>query len=82
MPWTAAADALPGRPPCQHSIPSGSFNQAKEGVVQRFEREFIENALKEAKGVVLHAAKNTGMDPKNLYKKMKKYQIRASDYKK
>ena len=59
----------------------GSFTEAKRQIVDRFEREYIEEALKEAHGVVAQAARNSGMDAKNFYQKMEKLGIKATDFK-
>ena len=59
----------------------GPFADAKQNAIENFEYEYVENALRNANGVVLHAAKTTGMDPKNLYKKMEKYKIKPARFK-
>ena len=59
-----------------------SFAEAKTNVIKKFECEYVENALSNANGIVFHAAKATGMDPKNLYKKMEKYKINPAVFKK
>ncbi len=59
-----------------------SFAEAKLKVIEKFEYEYIKNALRNANGIVLHAAKATGMDPKNLYKKIEKYKINPAVFKK
>jgi transcriptional regulator with PAS, ATPase and Fis domain len=61
---------------------SGSFAETKRNIIEKFEREYVETSLLNANGVVMHAAKATGMDPKNLYKKMEKYKINPAVFKK
>ena len=58
------------------------FKEAKNRMIERFEKEFIEKALNDANGIVAHAARHAGMDPKNFYQKMERYQIRSSHFKK
>jgi len=47
-------------------------------VIERFERDYLETTLERAHGIVAQAAKIAGIDAKNFYQKMQKYQIKAS----
>jgi transcriptional regulator with GAF, ATPase, and Fis domain len=70
---------LSGSP--EMEIPSGSFQEAKQSLLERFEKTFIEKALTEHHGVVARAARAAGMDSKNFFQKMKKYRIKAAGFK-
>ncbi|MFQ5605407.1 MAG: sigma-54 interaction domain-containing protein [bacterium] len=54
-----------------------TFKAAKQRLVQKFEREFIIERLMKTKGNISRAAQQSGMDVKNFYTKMKKYDIDA-----
>ncbi|MFQ5865341.1 MAG: sigma 54-interacting transcriptional regulator [bacterium] len=54
-----------------------TFKSAKQRLVQKFEREFIIDRLMKSKGNISRAAKQSGMDVKNFYTKMKKYGVDA-----
>lgn len=53
------------------------FASSKKLVMERFERNYIESALERSSGIIAQAARMAGIDPKNFYQKMQKYQIRA-----
>ena len=53
----------------------GSFASEKRKIVEKFEKDYILNALNRTRGIVSHAAKLAQMDAKNFYQKMNKYGI-------
>lgn len=57
-----------------------TFADAKRTVMERFEKNYIERTLIETRGVVTRAARMAGMDAKNFFQKMAKYEIAASSY--
>lgn len=57
------------------------FAKEKQRMIEQFEKNYIETALKNAKGVVARAARFAAMDPKNFYQKMEKYNINAKQFK-
>ncbi len=60
--------------------PSG-FRDAKQRVVERFERDYVARCLTEARGNISQAAKAAGIDYKNFYTKMQQYGIDAGAFK-
>lgn len=66
----------------QGAIAPRNFAEAKRGVVEKFERDYIEKTLQESNGIVARAAKLAGMDAKNFCQKMARYKIRGAAYKK
>ena len=62
--------------------PAGSgFREAKQRVVERFERDYITRCLGEARGNISQAAKVAGIDYKNFYNKMQQYGIEPAEFK-
>ncbi len=62
--------------------PAGSgFREAKQRVVERFERDYITRCLAEARGNISQAAKAAGIDYKNFYNKMQQYGIEPAEFK-
>ncbi|NOY60193.1 MAG: GAF domain-containing protein [Calditrichaeota bacterium] len=59
----------------------GHFAREKVRMIEQFEKNYIESALKNAKGVVAQAARLAGMDAKNFYQKMEKYNINPKQFK-
>ncbi len=57
------------------------FREAKEMVVSYFERKYLEHALRKAGGKLSEAARLAGMDNKNFFEKMKKYNMSLKDFK-
>ncbi len=63
------------------SKPSGeNFNQAKQGLIEKFEREFIAARLRESNGNVSEAARRAGMHKKNFIQKMQQYGMRREEF--
>jgi Nif-specific regulatory protein len=57
------------------------FPAAKQNAIENFEKSYIIHNLKETKGNITQAAKRAGIDVKNFYVKMSKYQINPAQYK-
>jgi len=55
--------------------PASGFREAKQRVVERFEREYLGRCLREAGGNISQAARAAGIDYKNFYTKMQQYRI-------
>jgi transcriptional regulator with GAF, ATPase, and Fis domain len=55
-----------------------NFAVVKKAVVERFERDYVVTTLDKANGIIAQAAKIAGIDPKNFYQKMQKYQIKTT----
>jgi len=66
--------------PCESETAADqqNFSLVKKAVIERFERDYLETTLERAHGIVAQAAKIAGIDAKNFYQKMQKYQIKAS----
>ncbi|MHB8829277.1 MAG: sigma-54-dependent Fis family transcriptional regulator [Syntrophales bacterium] len=52
-----------------------NFQKEKNKVIERFEREYIAFILKRNDGSIMKSAQEAGLDRKNFYLKMKKYNI-------
>ena len=70
-----------GRPPVLEAaptpVPPGSFREAKERVVEAFERDFLQRALRRHGGNITKAAEEVGMHRQNLQQKMRELGITA-----
>jgi two-component system response regulator AtoC len=66
-------EALLGEPP--QSAEAGGFREAKQRVVERFEREYLSRCLREAAGNISQVARAAGIDYKNFYTKMQQLGI-------
>jgi transcriptional regulator with PAS, ATPase and Fis domain len=69
-----------GRPPSEGER-TATFKQAKQLAVDAFEKEYLGECLRTAKGNITFAAKCAGMDVKNFFTKVKKYHIDPKSYK-
>ena len=58
-----------------------SFKIAKQNVVEKFERDYVCDCLKTSKGNVSKAATVAGINVKNFYQKMNKYEIDSHAFK-
>ena len=58
----------------------GSFRDEKTNLVARFERDYISAVLEMEKGHITNAAKRAGLDRKNFWQLLKKYQIDAASF--
>jgi Nif-specific regulatory protein len=61
--------------------PAGGFREAKQRVVERFEREYLSRCLREAGGNISQAARAAGIDYKNFYIKMQQLGIDPAGFK-
>lgn len=52
-----------------------SFKEAKEKVVNDFEKQYLMNVLDQSNGIINKAAKLAGMHPKNFHQKLTRYNI-------
>jgi two-component system response regulator AtoC len=59
---------------------SRRFRDLKRGVVERFEREYTEEMLRSHAGNIAAAARQAGLDRKNLWSMVKKYEIDVGRY--
>jgi two-component system response regulator AtoC len=57
----------------------GSFREAKERMVEAFERDYLTRALRRHGGNITHAAEELGMHRQNLQQKMRELGITADD---
>ncbi len=62
-------------------INGDTFKQSRDFVINLFEKQFVENKLTALHGNVTAAAKSSGMTRQNFQRMMKKYNIKAEDYK-
>jgi two-component system nitrogen regulation response regulator NtrX len=76
--------AVRGAPVAEASAdePAGTFKLAKQRVVERFERQFIAEALSRHHGNVSRAAEDMGMYRAHLQLKLQEYGIDAAAYRK
>ncbi|MEJ2636508.1 MAG: sigma-54 dependent transcriptional regulator [Calditrichia bacterium] len=77
LPLVSAADGsgnfpLPVRKP---------FTSAKKQIVEKFESEYIKDCLEAKSGNISRAAELAGMNIKNFYEKMTKYEINPGEFK-
>jgi DNA-binding NtrC family response regulator len=56
------------------------FKDAKEAVIEEFERAYIEHLLTSYGGNITRAAEQSGIDRRSLHRLLAKYQIDASAY--
>ena len=66
--------------PAPAELPGG-FREAKQRVVERFEREYLSRCLREAGGNISQAARTAGIDYKNFYNKMQQLGIDPAGFK-
>ncbi len=86
MGWAAIAPIL-GAGPRADALgaaalvdPSLPLLEAKQRLVERFEREYLTRLLKEHRGRVGEVARAAGIAERNLYEKMKAYGLSRDDY--
>lgn len=56
------------------------LGDARDELVERFEREYLERLLREANGSVGEAARRAGIDERTLYGKMRRYGLRKESF--
>jgi DNA-binding NtrC family response regulator len=79
VPRAASEEAAPG---VETDPTSTNFREAKQQVVERFERRFIIEALERSQGNISKAAEDLGMYRQHLQTKLAEYGIDAASYKK
>ncbi len=62
-------------------INGSSFKDSRDYILNLFEKQFVEEKLKSLNGNVTAAAKVSGMTRQNFQRMMKKYNIKAEDFK-
>jgi two-component system response regulator AtoC len=85
MGWAAVAPILCGpRPEAGQAAPlvdtSLPLLEARQKLVERFEREYLTRLLKDHRGRVGDVARAAGIAERNLYEKMKAYGLSREDY--
>jgi two-component system response regulator AtoC len=75
----ALAGSLPAASPNAAGAAAGSFREAKERVVEAFERDFLVQALRRHGGNISKAAEDVGMYRQNFQQKMRELGISAED---
>jgi DNA-binding NtrC family response regulator len=60
--------------------PPVSLRDAKRKLVSQFEREFLIDAIRNSRGNIAHAARASGKSRRTFFELMRKYSIRADDY--
>lgn len=77
----ALANERRRRPDRRHGISDTlNFNEAKQNVLQSFERSHLQRLMRESAGNVSQAARMAGKERRALGKLLKKYQIEANLY--
>ncbi len=59
---------------------NGKWKEAKKKVVSAFEKCYLSETLKRNQGVVAECAREAGVHPPDFFKLMKKYNLKAADY--
>jgi len=77
--FPALGAAVTAAPPVIHDVPA-SFKEAKQHVIERFERQFILDALARHRGNISKAAEEMGMYRQHLQIKLAEYGIDATAY--
>jgi len=54
-----------------------SFKEAKQKIIERFEKTYLQKKLQECGGVISRAAKKAGMHEKNFREKMRTYNLHS-----
>jgi len=83
--WAAVAPMLSAAAPAAASVASlvdldRPFLEAKQGLVERFEREYFARLLQLHKGKVGEVARAAGIAERNLYEKLKQLGLSRDDY--
>jgi two-component system, NtrC family, response regulator AtoC len=85
MSWSAVAPILGGAARAETPFgslvdPSLPLLEARQRLVERFEREYLTRLLREHRGKVGEVARAAGIAERNLYEKMKAYGLSREDY--
>ena len=85
--WAAVAPILGAGPRAasraarpRSSTPRCPLLEARQRLVERFEREYLTRLLKEHRGRIGEVARAAGIAERNLYEKMKAYGLSRDDY--
>ena len=62
-------------------ISGSTFKESRVHIIKIFEKQFVEKKLSDTQGNVTLAAKKSGMTRQNFQRMMKKYGIKAGDFK-
>jgi DNA-binding NtrC family response regulator len=60
--------------------PEATFHEAKERVIERFERDYLTSLLGNCGGIVSRAAARCGLSERNFHEKLKKYGIDGQSF--
>jgi DNA-binding NtrC family response regulator len=60
---------------------SESLHEVRKKAIEMAEKEYLAMLLKRFKGSIKLVAEHSGMTPRGIYKKMKKYGLSKSDFK-
>jgi two-component system response regulator AtoC len=86
MGWAAVAPILGGAPRGEPASAAQLVDfslpllEARQALVERFEREYLTRLLKEHRGRIGEVARAAGIAERNLYEKMKAYGLSRDDY--
>jgi two-component system response regulator AtoC len=84
MGWAAVLPILGAARPdplsAHHVDMSLPLLDARQRLVESFEREYLTRLLKEHRGRMAHVARAAGIAERNLYEKMKAYGLSRDDY--
>jgi two-component system response regulator AtoC len=85
MGWNAVTPLLErapraGAPPALDVDVSRPLLEARQALVERFEREYLTRLLREHRGRIGEVARAAGIAERNLYEKMKAYGLSRDDY--
>jgi two-component system response regulator AtoC len=76
----SAASAVPGGAAAVQVDTSRPLLEARQELVERFERDYLTRLLREHRGRVGEVARAAGIAERNLYEKMKQYGLSRDDY--
>jgi DNA-binding NtrC family response regulator len=63
-----------------HLSSEPNFNLEKQNMIAAFEKDFLRARLRETKGNITAAARNSGMHKKNFIQKMQQYGLKREDF--
>lgn len=77
----AEPGSAPERGPSRRDDEPLPLEEARRQVVERFERDYLERALTQARGRIAETAQIAGVSERTLYSMMKRYGLRKEDFK-
>ena len=77
----AAEVAVASEAAGQGQLPQGAFMQAKRALLEGFEHDYLQRLMTETEGNVSEAARQAGLDRKNLQVLLKKHRIQPTAFK-